>query len=230
MNAREFRPIAANIQARWHAFPISPSALAQFVADLGDLDARDVAAAVDALAAAPKPPTPGQVRHRVVEMQLDIPEWPAARSTLLRWREGADRRAAAAESWQCPAGLCGGSGFVIDEDANDARDCACRPALLGARRGLGTLPVLVAEFVIGREVSNAELDKLTQGDTTLDAQVRARWEAFTRRIVQSRMLAALPVREGRELPRVAAARAEDGERSTNGLRQMDPVALLGHGR
>lgn len=226
---REFRPIGADIQARWAAFPIPPSAIAQYVADLNDLAIADIRVAVESFAASPKPPTPGQLRHRVIELQLDAPEWPAARSAMLRWRAGAAARVEAAERWVCPAGICDGSGFSIDEAANDARDCECRPALLAVRRGLGALPLLLAEFVTTREVSNAELDRLLAGDTTLDAQVRSRWEAFVRRIVQSRMLAALPAGEGRELPRVAAARAEDGARSTSGLRRLDPVALLERG-
>jgi DNA replication protein DnaC len=34
----------------------------------------------------------------------------------------------------CPAGLCDGSGFVVDEAANTARDCACRPGRIAVRR------------------------------------------------------------------------------------------------
>ncbi len=229
MNAAEFRPIAKRIQARWYAFQIPPSAMAQYVADLGDLGVDDVAAAVDSFATAAKPPTSGQVRHRVVEMQLDVPDWPAARSVLLRWRAGAAARVDFAERWACPAGVCDGSGFAIDDTVNDARDCECRPALLAARRGLHALPALVAEFVTAREVANGELDGLAEGNTTLDAQVRARWDAFTRRIVDSRVLAALPVAGSRDLQRVAAARAEDGGRGRSGLRRMDPVALLERG-
>jgi DNA replication protein DnaC len=38
-----------------------------------------------------------------------------------------------APSWRCPYGLCDGSGFVIDAEANSARPCACM-ALQVARR------------------------------------------------------------------------------------------------
>jgi DNA replication protein DnaC len=44
---------------------------------------------------------------------------------------------------QCPLGVCDGSGFVVEESSNTARDCACRAArIAGARtRGLeGRLP------------------------------------------------------------------------------------------
>ncbi|HUB74566.1 MAG TPA: ATP-binding protein [Solirubrobacteraceae bacterium] len=34
----------------------------------------------------------------------------------------------------CPLGLCDGSGFVVDEATNTARDCACRPGRIAVRR------------------------------------------------------------------------------------------------
>lgn len=34
----------------------------------------------------------------------------------------------------CPHGACDGSGFVLDEDTNEARPCACRPARVAAAR------------------------------------------------------------------------------------------------
>jgi DNA replication protein DnaC len=35
---------------------------------------------------------------------------------------------------QCPLGLCDGSGFMIDETTNTARDCRCRPTRIARRR------------------------------------------------------------------------------------------------
>jgi hypothetical protein len=230
MDAVEFRPIAAAIQSRWHAFPIPPSALAQYVADLSDLAAGDVTDAVESLGndGRDRPPTPGQVRRRVVELQLRAPAWPEARAALVAWRGRSGVRAAVVEAWVCPAGLCDGSGFVVDQ--NDARDCSCRPARTATARGIGELATLLAEFVTERHVSPGELDKLTEGDTTLEAQVRARWEQFVRRIVDSRMLAALPDRGVDSLPAVAAARVADARRDTDGsLRRLDIGRLLNRG-
>lgn len=34
----------------------------------------------------------------------------------------------------CPFGLCDGSGFVVDEQTNTARDCRCRPLRIARRR------------------------------------------------------------------------------------------------
>ncbi len=35
---------------------------------------------------------------------------------------------------RCPLGLCDGSGFIFDEEANTARDCGCRPARIARSR------------------------------------------------------------------------------------------------
>jgi DNA replication protein DnaC len=43
------------------------------------------------------------------------------------------RRTPAGEG-RCPLGLCDGSGFVIDEASNTARDCRCRPARIARVR------------------------------------------------------------------------------------------------
>lgn len=228
MNAVEFRPVAAAIQARWFAFEIPPSALAQYVVDLADLRSGDVAAAVDSLGDRERPPSPGQIRRRVVELQLDAPAWPEARAALARWRGRVDDRVDAIAGWVCPAGVCDGSGFAIED--RDARNCVCRPARQSQLRGLSDLPVLVAEFVgVDGQVSNGELDKLLEGDTQLDAQVRGRWEQFVRRIVDSRVFAALPASDS--MPRIEAARAEQLQREERGggLRRMVPVALLERG-
>lgn len=230
MNTAEFTPIAAAIQKRWWAFPIPAAALDQFVKDLGHLPAADVAAAVASLSSdgLPRVPTPGQVHRRALELQLRAPSWPEARAALVAWRRRSERRVAAVEAWVCTAGLCDGSGFETTD--NDARDCACRPARAERLRGLGELPVLVAEFVSEQHVSVAEVDKLIEGDTALDAQVRGRWEALARKIIEARVLAALPVSAGYELPAVQAARVGAAARDRDGsLRRMDPVALLGRG-
>lgn len=46
----------------------------------------------------------------------------------------ADRLAGAAIGTGCPLGMCDGSGFLIDEASNTARDCACRAARIASAR------------------------------------------------------------------------------------------------
>lgn len=48
-------------------------------------------------------------------------------AALLRTRAGEGGR-------RCPHGLCDGSGFVVDEDTNTARDCDCRAGRIAAAR------------------------------------------------------------------------------------------------
>lgn len=46
----------------------------------------------------------------------------------------AERLTAGAERAACPLGICDGSGFVIDDSSDTARDCACRAARIAAAR------------------------------------------------------------------------------------------------
>jgi len=50
-----------------------------------------------------------------------------------RPRSGARRPAREAEP-RCPLGICDGSGFVVEEETNTARDCDCRAARIAAAR------------------------------------------------------------------------------------------------
>jgi len=45
-----------------------------------------------------------------------------------------DSRPKPAGEAHCPAGTCDGSGFVVDEATNTARDCECRAQLIANAR------------------------------------------------------------------------------------------------
>jgi len=227
MNAVEFRPIAATMQERWWAFPIPPAAFDAYVRDLADLPVEAVRTAVDAIAAdgADRPPTSGQIRRRVAELELDAPDWDQVRTALARWRAARPDREQALESWTCPYGMCDGGGFVVD--GQRARDCRCRPERIAARRGLGMLPAMVREFVAEGHVSPAEFDRMfAEGDATVEAQVRGRWREFVGRAVESRAFAGLPSAAG--VARLESAREENARRELRraDLRRMDDARLL----
>jgi DNA replication protein DnaC len=46
----------------------------------------------------------------------------------------------------CPYGLCDGSGFLIDEEANSAQDCRCRPARLSRARSRSLAHVIPRKY------------------------------------------------------------------------------------
>jgi hypothetical protein len=233
MDAGEFRPIATSMQARWWAFPIPGAALDTYVEDLADVPIEQVQAAVDAHAAdgADRPPTSGQIRRRVAELELDPPTWDEVRTALVRWRAARPSREVLVEAWTCPHGECDGSGFV-EVAGRDRRvsDCRCRAARVAARRGLDVLPPLAAEFVVDGHVAPAELRRmLDEGDTTSESQIRMRWTQFVHRAVESRAYSALP--DGIGVARLEAAREEDGERRERhgDLRRFSAAGLLGAG-
>jgi len=228
MTCDEFIPIAAEMQAHWWAFPIPASALDQYAADLADLPAENVAAAVAAHAAAgaERPPTAGQIRRRVAELELDAPSWDDARTALVAWRRGADRRRAAADAWECPRGECDGD-LLVQVDERTARPCKCTAAYVRALRGLDELPALVGEFIGDGHATFSEICKfLDEENTTLEAQVRGRWREFIDRVISSRVLAALP--EGSALRRLEAARQEDDSRRERHSepRRLDMLSLV----
>lgn len=86
MNQAEFSQFAAVIQARWWAFPLPPQALDQYLADIADLrlDAAMVALDAFSMDGRERPPTSGQLRRKVVELQVDAPDWGTAWRYLLR--------------------------------------------------------------------------------------------------------------------------------------------------
>lgn len=229
MDALEFIPIAEKMQARWWSFPIPASALDGYVKDLANVPAALASAAVDAFSAdgSDRPPTSGQIRRRVAELELDAPSWDEVRTALALWRADRPRREALSEAWTCPHKLCDGSGFVTIIGRNAQRNCRCREQRMITVRGWAMLPPLVREFVTGRHVEPEELTRmLERGEGDTEARVRGRWREFVHRAVESRVLAGLPVGVG--IARLASARREDAERRERHgeLRRFDPAALL----
>jgi len=47
---------------------------------------------------------------------------------------------------ECPLRLCDGSGFLVDDASNTARDCACRPQRVARLRARGLSAVIPAKF------------------------------------------------------------------------------------
>ncbi len=75
---------------------------------------------------------------------------------------------AGASDAACPLGVCDGSGFVIDEATNTARDCGCRPARIAKARTAsleGRLPRLYRGVSFDRpplpEIARSAPDQVT---------------------------------------------------------------------
>lgn len=246
MDAREFRPIAADMQGRWFAFPIPEMAFAQYLTDLHDLDADNVATAVVAIAAegSDRPPTAGRIRLKVAELQLGAPIWADVKRQLI---DRQDRmRTWEPPEWTCPYEECGGSGFAerreaytyttvkrengrIEAERREAErditcDCRCRPERIASRRMAESLHPLVREFIAEKYVTWDEVETVGKGGaTTLEAQMRTKWEAFIHRAAESRVLAAVDAPAG--MQRIEAARSEDERRG--GPRRLSADGIAG---
>lgn len=237
MTERGLIQMAKVLQQQWWAFPIPPKALDAYGKDLDCFDDTAVLAAIASLAAgderrAPteRPPTVGQIRRRVAEMELDAPTWDEVHTALVLWRRDRGTRELRAAEWECPHGLCGGDGVIADKANCTSQHCRCRPAYLAALRGWDVLPPLIGEFMNGGHVGWSEVVRfLDEGDTTAAAQVRGRWTEFVNGAIQARVLARLGVGDG--VPQIEAARDEDRERTERhgDLRRFSARAMLESG-
>jgi hypothetical protein len=202
-----------------------------YAADVAHLDPAEAAAAVEVIKRQPGrefAPTAGAVCHEVARLQLDAPDWgDVKRQVVARQREVVAGRERDFE-WDCPAGRCDGSGFVdisTSELPNTVTDCECRPARLAKRAYHELLHPLVLEFVRDGFVTWGELEDLgAGGDTTLEAQMRDKWQAFARRAVESRAIAALDAPSS--MRRLQQARAEDDRTTRRELGRPDYLAAL----
>lgn len=198
----------------------------RYAADIVHLDPVEVLAAVEVLKrtaradgrASEFPPPAGDVCREVAKLQLDAPDWSECKRQLVRRWDATVEARDRVDDWRCPHDLCDGSGFVVDEDTNSAWDCDCRPARREARRGEPLHPLL-REFIDDGYVTWGEVEAVGRGmATTLEAQMRAKWIAFSERAVQSRAIAAI---EGPPtLRRLGSARHEDALRGGRPVRQI----------
>lgn len=215
------------VQAAWPKWPIDLTAYGN---GLQGLDPSAVAAAVASIAAEGREdaPSASEIRQRVAQLIVDAPSWTVARATLIMWRDGCRKhsaeRASVERDWRCPFDECDGTGFVWVDDSTTT-DCRCKPQLVAAIRGASVLPPLLRRFLDEKHASAFEIDALATGDTSLEAQIRVRWQEFVGRMVSDEAVADT-VAGG--LPGLEAARARAaGERERRGLRVMDPIAAAG---
>lgn len=204
----------------------------QYAKDIAHLDPDEATAAVEVLKRSPSAdgrprqfaPTAGEVALEVARLQIDAPDWGEVKRQLVKRWEAMIASRDEPDTWTCPVDRCDGSGFVHLPD-NDSTDCECRPAKIAARRAASTLHPLVREFAEEGYVTWGEIDTVGQGgDTTLEAQMRSKWDAFAGRAVQTRAIAAL---DGPPtLRRLDQARTEDGRTSRRELGRPDYLAAL----
>lgn len=166
MTGREWAPIQRALMRRWPGANWGEWARAgvvdQYLHDLDDLEAGQVAAAVAVLARDGRefPPTAGQIRRRAVELALDAPGWAECKLAIRRAMGFSER-------------AYHGGRFRDERQARIDRE---HPLIVG--------------FVA--HVGWEEAGRVCSGESAAEAQVRVKWEQFVDRHLEGGVLAGLP--------------------------------------
>jgi hypothetical protein len=217
--------LVALVEESWLSARMTQENRQRYAADVMHLDPDEAEAAVEVLKRSGRefPPSAGDVAREVARLQIDAPEWGEVKRQLVQRYEATIAARSTADSWACPHDSCDGSGFVWHAERNDSTDCDCRPAKIAAGRAAATLHPLLREFIEDGYVTWSEVEAVGFGmQTTLESQMRTKWEAFAGRAVESRVIAAL---EGPPtLKRLGGARSEDAPRQLEDGRRRGELA------
>jgi hypothetical protein len=199
VTADEFERVTALLEAHWHGDDMPETAIPIYAHELASLDFGEVQAAVLALAREGKRRTPyaGEIRRKIVLLQLDAPPWATAIKDLAQAFREID---AFKEPDECVVGNpeCR-SGYIFEQSTYEmgerelhnemARACECREVVREMRRPKWLHPLLT-EF-LAHVTSSTVRDTLASGDTTREAQLRNKYDAFVNDTVEQRLLAGL---------------------------------------
>lgn len=84
----------------------------------------------------------------------------------------------------CPHGECDGSGFVLDEDSDEARPCACRPARVAAARSRSLARTIPERY----QHVGFERHPVTEMDPFIVREIRRYCDQVERRLDEGRGL------------------------------------------
>jgi hypothetical protein len=225
--------LVATIEDSFPSSRFSQEQRLQYAKDVAHLHPDEAKAAAEVLKRTPtidgRPrqfaPTAGEVAFEVARLQIDAPDWGECKRQLVKRQEAILAGRDAPDTWVCPFDRCDGGGFEVDEATNTATDCECRPARTAARRAADELHPLLREFIDQDYVTWGEIAEVGHGGaTTLEAQMRGKWDAYAARAVESRAIAAIDAPPS--LRRLEDARGEDAPRRRRALGRPDFTAAL----
>lgn len=222
MTKAETSSLVAEMMRKWpHAAERLAGQDDGYAEALADIDAAHARAALEAWSRDGEkwPPSSGELRAKLVDLLLDVPEWwqvKAALTGVTPVPEGAPEMPE-----ECPYGDCDGDGWVVDVDTNTASPCRCRPERQAIRRARRAQHPLVAEFI--RRVGSREVEDI-EGDRTAEAQVREKWVAF---VTGARRHLTYQGIEPAGLP--ALERVASSKPRQLGPHKLDAAGLLGAG-
>lgn len=223
MTPEEFLRFTGVLCNAWPEAKLTGDAVKFYGMELKDSSFASAVAAVRVLGREGKfkIPTAGQIRRKMVELEVDAPGWEEVRRSLNERRAAIERKKGETFTWTCPDGRCDGSGFLVDEEANAARHCGCFQDRLAARRHTVALHPMIQEFLDRGYVTLREVEEVCdtgrRDRSTLEAQMREKWNAYVNDQVSSRAMADLPAPE--TMKRIERAKGEPG--------RVDSLGLLG---
>jgi hypothetical protein len=225
--------VVARVEEIWKNARLDDDDRRRYAHDICQVDPAEALTAVEVLARSGREfaPTAPMVLLEVARLQVDAPDWGDVKRQLVARRVAMQAAVGERREWTCPDGRCDGSGFVFSDSASPHKrsnaPCSCRPAMIADRRRESGLHPLVREFVTAGYATWGEVDTIAAGEaTTLEAQMRMKWEQFSQRAVLSRAIA--HVEGPASLRRLDTARQEDAGRKPprRGLERPDYLAAL----
>lgn len=178
MEPSEWVEIMSVVTDRFPSAPFPIGTIERWGEDLADLDAGEVAAAIEVLyrEGGAFPSNSGQIRSKINELKLDAPEWFEVLAQLRAVVKTPERRTRAMEVVEDESGY---------ESANVTYEYP-RAKLMEA------LPYLVKEFIeiIGMdEIFAALADNASGAD---EARLREKWRAFQKKVERESLIAGIP--------------------------------------
>jgi hypothetical protein len=220
MTKPEIAKLISMIERHWHTFEAIPEeAYGSYLYELKDVAFVHGVAAVDAIARGGSRfmPLAGEIKRKVVELELDPPSWPDVIEQVVAHRRFL-RENPLPEKCLLGNDDCV-DGFVIHPServgqADMATPCVCQEQRREHHRG--NLHPLVRSFV--RQFSYA-MDMVLEGDTTADSQTRRKWDEHVASALDERVLAGINAPGLRKIERANSGSAGEIERSRAAIPQ-----------
>lgn len=225
MDTRDANRLFAEMQVLWTSRPLNPDLPAILEQTLGDMPYGQCSAAVHAISrtGVAWAPEAGQIRLEAARLEVAPLEWDAVRQQLLRRRDELARRDDG-EPFTWDHEPCGGTSVLVT--GREAAWCDCRADYVAAMRAENTLDPLIRLWLDERFVTWDDIDRVAT-DTTAEAQVRKKWEAFADRMIRARVMRGLPNAQGSRA--LEQAREQDDRRIGQERRRSALRASLGAG-
>lgn len=129
------------------------------------------------------PPNTAKITWRIAELLIDPPTWAEVKTILTQPTPPTKNPK---KQQRCTYNMCNGNGFIITEHENSVTDCRCRKEHITTLRykNQATKHPIITAFA-KHYIAAGEINELATGNTTVEAQLRTKYDQFTHRIMRS---------------------------------------------